>query len=343
MTVQFRPAVRSNVGIIIILSGPSGSGKTFSALRLASGISGEKPFALIDTESGRALHYADQFRFEHGDMKPPFSPMAYAETIATADKAGYPVIVVDSFSHEHAGDGGLLDYHETELQRMAGDDWKKREACKMAAWIKPKSDHKRMVSRLLQVRAHLILCLRAEEKIDIKRGEGGKMEIVKKQVATGLDGWVPICEKNLPYEATASFLLMATKPGFPMPIKLQEQHKGFFPLDRPIDESAGTRIAEWAAGGKPPVAKAQTQEQPSAREVEVQKMVADLYADLSAYENNDEQSIDAFVLNATNGEAETWEQAKVTKGALKKVRDRLNEAKKTVREEAGGDQGGDAQ
>ena len=32
---------------------------------------------------------------------------------------------------------------------MAGDDWKKREACKMAAWIKPKMAHKQMVQRLL--------------------------------------------------------------------------------------------------------------------------------------------------------------------------------------------------
>lgn len=246
----FRPAIRENVGLLIGLAGASGSGKTFTAMRLAKGIAGDKPFAVIDTEAGRAKHYADAFRFDHGDLAPPFSPDAYAEAIFAADKAGYPVIVVDSVSHEWAGTGGCLDMQDAELDRMAGGDWKKREACKMAAWIKPKTSHKHMVQRLLQVRAHLILCFRAEEKIEMIRGDDGKMKIVPKFTATGIDGWVPICEKNLPYELTASFLLMASAPGVPKPIKLQEQHRPLFPLDRPITEESGKRIAEWAAGGK---------------------------------------------------------------------------------------------
>ena len=250
MSFQFRPAVREAVGLLIGLAGASGSGKTFSALRLASGIAGSKRFAVIDTEAGRAKHYADQFKFDHGDLKPPFSPSAYAEAIAAADKAGYPVIVVDSTSHEHAGEGGLLDFHEAELTRMAGDDWKRREAVKMAAWIKPKSEHKRFVSKLLQVRAHLILCFRAEEKIEMVRGDNGKMQIIKKQTTTGLDGWVPISEKNLPYELTCSFLLLASNPGIPMPIKLQQQHRALFPVDQPINEEAGKRLAAWAAGSE---------------------------------------------------------------------------------------------
>jgi hypothetical protein len=28
------------------------------------------------------------------------------------------------------GDGGVLDWHEEEVDRMAGTDWKKREAVK---------------------------------------------------------------------------------------------------------------------------------------------------------------------------------------------------------------------
>ena len=247
MTFTFRKAIRENVGLLIGLAGGTGSGKTYTAMRLASGIAGAKPFAVIDTEAGRATHYADQFRFDHGDLAPPFSPHAYAEAIAEADKAGYPVIVVDSVSHLWAGDGGVLDMHEKELDRMAGDDWKKREAVKMAAWIKPKTEHKKMVQRLLQVRAHLILCFRAEEKIEMVR-EDGRMKIVPKKSATGLDGWIPICEKNLPFELTASFLLLATEPGIPKPIKLQEQHRALFPLDKPITEESGRRIAEWASG-----------------------------------------------------------------------------------------------
>jgi hypothetical protein len=119
----------------------------------------------------------------------------------------------------------------------------------MAAWIKPKTAHKQMVQRLLQVRAHLILCFRAEPKIEMVRGADGKMEIREKQSLTGLHGWIPICEKNLPYELTASFLLMADKPGVPQPIKLQQQHRALFPLDEPITEASGVRLAAWAKGG----------------------------------------------------------------------------------------------
>lgn len=249
----FRPAVRESVGLLIGIIGPSGSGKTFSAMRLASGLSGGHRFSIVDTEAGRAKHYADLFAFDHGDLAPPFTPARYAEAIAAADAAHYPVIVVDSCSHEHAGDGGLLDMHETELQRMAGEDWKKRESCKMAAWIKPKGEHKRMVSKLLQVRAHLILCFRAEEKVEMVKGADGRWNVVPKRSPVGLGGWIPVCEKNLPYELTASFMLAPERPGIPQPIKLQEQHRPFVPLDKPLDENIGKALAAWAGGKAPAI------------------------------------------------------------------------------------------
>jgi len=218
-------------------------------MRLAQGIAGDKPFAVVDTEAGRAKHYADKFKFDHGDLRPPFRPDNYIEAIKQADEQGYPVIVVDSMSHEHAGDGGLLDWHEEELTRMAGTDWKKREACNMAAWVKPKMSHKQMMGKLLQVRAHLILCFRAEEKVEMKKVDG-KTKIVPKVSATGKNGWIPVCEKNLPYELTVSLLLTADNPGVPLPIKFQEQHKKLFPLDRQITEESGRLIAQWAKGSE---------------------------------------------------------------------------------------------
>jgi hypothetical protein len=253
---MFRPAVRENVGLLIGLAGGTGSGKTFSAMRLASGIAGTQRFCVIDTEAGRAKHYADQFKFDHGDLAPPFSPARYAEAIAAADEAGYPAIVVDSVSHEHAGEGGLLDMFEEEFERMG-----RRDAVKMTAWIKPKGAHKKMVSRLLQVRAHLILCFRAEEKVDIVTVvEDGKKrtKIVPKVTRTGLEGWTPIAEKNLPYELTASFLLTADAPGIPKPIKLQQQHRALFPLDQPITEESGRRLAQWASGAPKAEGRAST-------------------------------------------------------------------------------------
>lgn len=245
MSFTFRPAKRQNVSLLVGLSAPSGGGKTWTAMLLAKGMSGGKRFCVIDTEAGRALHYADAFDFDHGDLHAPFNPTAYADAIIAADKAGYPVIVVDSASHEWAGDGGILDMQESELKRMGGGD-----NVKMASWIKPKGEHKRMMQKLLQVRAHIILCFRAEAKIDIVK-VNGQTKIVPKQTLTSVEGWIPITEKSVPFELTCSFLLTPDAPGVPRPIKLQEQHRAFFPAGKPITEAAGVSLAAWAAGGAP--------------------------------------------------------------------------------------------
>ena len=242
MSFTLRPAVRENVGLLIGLAGGTGSGKTYSAMRLAKGICGDKRFAVIDTEAGRAKHYADDFSFDHGDLTSPFRPDAYVDAITEVDKAGYPVIVVDSMSHEYAGEGGILEWQEDEFARLGGE-----EKVKLLSWAKPKQSHKRMVQRLLQVRAHVIMCFRSEPHVEMVK-EDGKTKVIPKRGFTGYNGWFPVTEKNLPYELTVYFMMMAEKPGYPLPIKLPEQHKTLFPADKPIDESAGQRIAEWASG-----------------------------------------------------------------------------------------------
>jgi len=289
MTFMFKRAVREQVGLLVGLAGGTGSGKTFSAMRLAAGIAGDKPFAVIDTEAGRAKHYADKFAFDHGELLPPFLPNAYAEAIKAADEAGYPVIVVDSMSHVWSGDGGVLDWQEEEFQRMGSKD-----SVKIASWIKPKTSHKHMVQKLLQVRAHVILCFRAEEKIEIIK-EDGKTKIVPRQGPTGLNGWMPICEKSLPFELTASFLLTADAPGYPKPIKLQEQHRSLFPPGAPIDERSGRLILEWASGGGPPPA------------VEAVEIVRNLKADIAGA---DEASLRTIWESMTRAERKTHKDYK---------------------------------
>ena len=253
-----KPAVRENVPLLIGLAGGTGSGKTYSAMRLAAGLSNGQRFAVIDTESGRAKAYADEFQFDHGELTAPFRPETYERAILAVDAMHkYPVIVVDSASHEYAGEGGLLDWQEDELTRMAGDDWKKRESCKMASWIKPKMAHKAYVQKLLQIRSHLILCFRAEPKTEMVK-QDGKMVVQPKKGLTGLDGWFPLCEKNMPFELTAYFLLTADKPGIPQPIKLMDRHRPFFQLDKPITEEAGRQLAAWARGGTSPAVSARS-------------------------------------------------------------------------------------
>lgn len=270
MSIEFRPAVREKTSLLIALAGPSGCGKTMSALRLATGLKNGGKIAFIDTEARRALHYADQFEFDHCDFAPPFRPDRYREVIETADDGGYDVIILDSMSHVWSGDGGIIDWHEEEVEaaversraRASENNWrfdedKTREKEKLAGWVKPKTSHKRMVSRLLQCRAHLIFCLRAEEKMlmtsetDERTGRK-KAIIVAAQDRPLLERWQPICEKNFMYEQTASFLLLPGAPGVPHALKLQDQHREAFPAETAISEASGAALRAWASGGKAP-------------------------------------------------------------------------------------------
>ena len=57
-------------------------------MELATGIVGDgNKFAVIDTEARRSLHYADMFDFEFCELKAPFTPDAYMESIMVADNS----------------------------------------------------------------------------------------------------------------------------------------------------------------------------------------------------------------------------------------------------------------
>lgn len=240
--LQFSPAKRERVGLLIALAGASGSGKTMSALRLAQGLAGDKGrIAFIDTEARRALHYADKFRFDHLEFRPPFKPARFIEAIEAADKAGYDVIVIDSFSHEYDGEGGIIDW---------ADELADKGVKSPGNWKEPKLAHKKLMNKLLQLRASIIFCLRADEKIEIIR-EGGRTQVRPL-------GWMPICEKRFMFEMTASFTLIPNQPGkpqFDLAHKLQEQHRPFFPAGKFIGEEAGEMLRAWATGAPIPGAK----------------------------------------------------------------------------------------
>lgn len=269
MAFSSKPGKREALSLLFGLAGGTSSGKTYSGMRLAKGMAGGKRFAVVDTENGRANFYADQFDFEHGNLFAPFRPDSYIKAIQYYDRLGYPVILVDSMSHEYAGEGGILEWHDELIEEFVKrsissgdtrDRWKIEESHKMRAWIEPKMSHKAMMARLLQVKAHLILCFRAEPKTEMAKNDKGKTEIRAKQGLTGLDGWFPICEKNMPFEMTTYLLLGQENPGVPMPITLREPHKLFFiesvekgrPVYRMLDEEIGVKMAEWARGKAAP-------------------------------------------------------------------------------------------
>lgn len=261
MSFTFRPAVREKIGLLCGIAGPSGSGKTRTALHIAKGMAnGTGRIFMVDTEAGRGLHYAPRpgekadssrgtFDFSHVDFQPPFTPERYVEVVRFCEESGATVIVLDSTSHEWAGEGGCADMQAIEAERMAkraaeksGKNWEYlMDSMTAPAWAKPKKLHKRMISKLLQSRAHLIFCLRAEEKIKIV---GGKVIPI---------GFQPICEKSLPFELTCSMMLHPSQPGCPdynLPHKLNDDLQAIFPDGQRIGDEAGKRLRGWAETGE---------------------------------------------------------------------------------------------
>lgn len=243
----YTPAKRGNVGLLIMLSGPSGSGKTKSALRLATGLACGGEIDFCDTEHGRALYYADEFKFNHLELHEPFNPARFEAAAVISQRRKSSVLVIDSFSHEHVGPGGVLDMFEAELQRMAGGDYEKRERVKMAAWIKPKAERNHMMQRLWQLNTHIVLCCQAAKKVDlIKDPKTGKIKPVD-------IGFLPVCgERDVIGAMTVGFMFDLARPGVPTWLKKLDQIEPLIDMNKPIDEATGERLAAWARGKRKP-------------------------------------------------------------------------------------------
>lgn len=254
MSFTFKPATRDRIGLLFGLAGASGSGKTYSGMLLGQGIAnGSGTMAVIDTEAGRAKHYANQFKFLHCDFEPPFEPTRYVEAVRAAEGAGATVSLIDSMSHEWAGEGGCSDMQMREAERMATWDgvinYAKMEAMTGPAWKRPKLEHKRMMARLIQTRSHLIFCLRAEEKVKFVKTEVKKGTFKTEIVPVGFQ---PICEKGFMFETSGFVTLHPDTPGivrYDMPHKLNDDLRVIFPNGQPITRQSGALLREWAETG----------------------------------------------------------------------------------------------
>ena len=233
MAFQYTKARRENCHLLIGLIGPSGSGKTFSAMQLATGLGDGQPFLVLDSEDRRGLYYADRFDFEHREIKAPFTPAKYRDAVLKGAADGFVCIVVDSISHEWEGEGGVVEMAEADKRKPPGN------------WNAPKAAHKRMVNGFLQVACNLIVCLRAQEKLDLSKTDDRGKVLVKSL------GWLPICEKGFPYELSPRFTLSDLAPGvvdFGLPQKIEEHHRLIFPPGQLISLEAGKVLGQWARG-----------------------------------------------------------------------------------------------
>lgn len=274
MTREFTDAEakRDAVPLLVGLPGPSGGGKTMSALRLATGMQrvtgGDIYF--IDTESGRALHYADRFKFRHVPFSAPYGPLDYLAALEYVATKNPGPVIIDSMSHEHEGPGGVLESHQVEVDRLM-KAWKtSAEKVQMTAWARPKADRRRLINTILQLRGNFIFCFRAKEKMHIRTGEN----------PVNL-GWMPIAGDEFLFEMTVCGLLLPGAKGVPtwktdMPgerlmIKDPEQFSWLYSQRKPLDEATGEALAKWAAGGSAagaPSAPAPPRDKPSRQDQE---------------------------------------------------------------------------
>lgn len=238
--INITRAVRKGSHVLIALYGESGSGKTYSGLLLARGIAGSKGrVVMIDTETGRGLVYADEIAggYEYGELTPPFTPERYIEAISEAEKAGADVLVLDSASHEWEGIGGVIE--------MA-DEGKSNEGKPLQGlikWAKPKARHKKFVQALLATRMHIIVCLRAKEKMIQKVGS--------KEIVSG--GFVSVQDKRFIFETTVQLFMHNGngKRGSYTIEKCPQGLLGAFSEGQKITLDTGKHIAEWVGGAQP--------------------------------------------------------------------------------------------
>ena len=254
MAIEFRKAQRKAVPMLISLAGPSGSGKTFSALLLAAGLAGKNGrVGFIDTENGRGEMYQDspgilkvlRNSFDYTRFDPPFTPARYIEYITAAEQAGITVCVMDSGTHEWEGIGGCTEIAE------------KQKLGRMPNWAKAKMEHKKFVNHLLSTSMHLVICLRARDKVKVfKKGDAmilSATDIDTEPQFAERDCVVPVglsavAEKSFVFEMLLSIML-DERTHNAVPMKVPEPLRSIFTGKHLITVEDGERIRQWNETG----------------------------------------------------------------------------------------------
>lgn len=229
-------AERRQAKMRIGVFGSSGSGKTYSSLLLARGLaSAWDKIAIIDTENGSADLYSHLGDYNVLTLKTPFSPEKYIEAIEACEAAEMEVIIIDSITHEWAGEGGILD----EADRLG-----KTAKNAFTIWGQLTPRHNKFINKILFSTAIVICCGRSKQDYVLNEVEknGRKVSVPEKV------GLKAITREGFDYEMTVSFDLDITH--FAVSTK---DRTGLFQDKAPaaITEETGKKLAEWNAGGAP--------------------------------------------------------------------------------------------
>jgi hypothetical protein len=238
--INIRKAERAGARLVLGIAGISGSGKTYSALQLAWGLAkgDASKVGLLDTENKRGSLYSEILKgkdgkvhqFLIGDLDAPFSPARYADAILEFQKAGVEVLVIDSVSHEWNGLGGVLEIVNSYPKAIHG-------------WNFATPEHRKFVNVMLQSDMHVIVCVRAAQKVDWKDPKNPQSL-----------GIMPIQREDFMFEMTASMMMwnggkerqILKCPEDLVPIfgENGSNQAGF------LTASHGLQLRKWVDGGK---------------------------------------------------------------------------------------------
>jgi hypothetical protein len=201
--MEIKKAQRSRRPLRIAVTGPTGGGKSFTALRLAHAVAQGGKVGVIDTENSSSSVYANApnpdggvFDFDVIDLSLEpgrYSPTNYVNAINAFEKAGYPVLIIDSISHAWSGEGGVLYIVDRAAEKSSSKNT-------FDAWRKGTPEQQRFIDRLLNFNGHLIVTMRSKTEYVIEENERGKK--VPRKV-----GLSPVQSDGVEYEFDIGFEL----------------------------------------------------------------------------------------------------------------------------------------
>lgn len=166
--LEVKDAVRRGQKARVVISGPTGSGKTWTLLEIATVLTVDEPFVVIDTENESASLYSDVYKFKVINWTPPYDPKELAEAIRTL-QAQYPAIVIDSLTHFWTGEGGTLDI----VDRAANGN-------SYAGWRKGTPAQQELHEAVTRCTTHILAGMRSKmDYVQERNDKTGKTEIRK--------------------------------------------------------------------------------------------------------------------------------------------------------------------
>lgn len=254
---MFQKATRRKAKLKLTITGPSGAGKTLSSLLLAKGIvevlrtEGREPkIALLDTENESASLYADQVveldaaaikipDFDTMSMVPPYTTQKYIAAINLAVSKGYDILIIDSGTHQWAGEGGILSRKEAMDTKPGSNSY--------TNWAKMTPEQEQFKSAILNAQIHLIMTLRSKQDYVLSKDERGKQ--VPQKV-----GMAPIQRDGMEYEFTTVFDADMTHQ-----VTVSKDRTGLFDGKYfKITDATGKTLANWLMSGEDALPKTTT-------------------------------------------------------------------------------------